>query len=162
MTILKTTFFSLDENSDIELQFDESSIKSLRLTLKWGFKPSANRIANKYVLFYEVGRINFFNNFSIEYSVPELLDDGSLFLLYFFFNIFFYYLILEEVVKASVMKRENFKNRAEFTYLSSYNCSLYCINSTNILTRNPFECNLYSYDPSIRKCVLYEYDYKNK
>ncbi|CAF0715506.1 unnamed protein product [Brachionus calyciflorus] len=132
-----------DSNSDIELEFDETNIKSLKLTLKWKFKPSLNRKANKYVLFYEVGRVNVFNNFSVEYSLPELLDD-------------------EEVVKASIMKRENFKNRIEFNSLSSYNCSLYCINSTNILLKNQFECNLYSYDPSIRKCVLYEYDYSNK
>lgn len=71
-------------------------------------------------------------------------------------------IFIEEVVKASTMRRENFKNRAEFNLISSYNCSLNCLNSTNVLVKNPFECNIFSYDPSVRKCVLYEYDYYNK
>lgn len=135
------------------------------MTLKWRFKPSLNLKANKYVLFYEVGRVNVFNNFSVDYTLPELLDDGKIFEKTRNFNkkkFKFFIFSKEEVVKASIMKRENFKNRIEFNFLSSYNCSLYCINSTNILLRNQFECNLYSYDPSTRKCVLYEYDYLNK
>lgn len=64
------------EKTDIELEFDQKNIKSLKLTIRWRFKPDIDRKATKYVLFYEIGKVNVFNNYAIEYSAPELLDDG--------------------------------------------------------------------------------------
>jgi hypothetical protein len=143
--------------SDVYLEFDEKDIRNLNLKLKWGFDDGSggqnrssnngtflsNKTATRFVLLMETKRINF-STFLFDYSSPQLIDD-------------------EQVIKASLMKAENFKKRVVLYNKSNLDCSMSCINSSKFSTNEKtFDCNIFYYDSTTRTCVLYEYDFVNE
>lgn len=104
----------------------------------------------------EIKRLNY-STFQFEYTLPTLIDDGK-----FEYNLKkLRYLMIstEEVVKASLMEPDNFKQRVEIEQISSIECAMGCINSTRYARGRPFECNIFYYEPTSKSCVLYEYDF---
>lgn len=59
------------------------------------------------------------------------------------------------------MVRTKFKARVPLRRRSRVDCAMNCINSSKLILQNnePFDCNIFYYEPKYKICVLYQYDF---